>query len=148
MEYEMTPMKAKVPVSEIMTREVLTVDVDQSLREAEKLMKTHKIRHIPVLAKEKLVGILSLNDLLRLSFVDSYGYEEEESVDTTIFNMLTIEQVMITRPKTVLADQSIKSVAETFTQEDFHALPVVENDRLVGIVTTTDVIRFLLANCK
>ena len=144
----MTPMKAKVPVSEIMTRDVLTVDVDQTLREAEKMMKTHKIRHIPVLSKEKLVGILSLNDLLRLSFVDSYGYEEEESVDTTIYNMLTIDQVMITKPKTVQADQPIKSVAETFTKEEFHALPVVQGERLVGIVTTTDIIRFLLATCK
>jgi len=141
-------MKTQVPVSEIMTREVLTVDVKQSLRQAEKILKTNKIRHIPVLSREKLVGILSLNDLLRLSFVDSYGYEEEENVDTTIYNMLTIEQVMITNPRTVQAGQSIASVAEIFTKEDFHALPVIDGDRLAGIVTTTDIIRFLLANCK
>lgn len=131
-----------------MTRSVITVQTSSRLREAEKLMKKNHIRHMPVLDGERLVGMLSLNDLLRLSFVDAYGYEEEESVDTTIYQMLTVEQVMVTRPRAVRASQPIRRVAEIFIEEHFHALPVVEGNQLVGIVTTTDVIRHLMEKCQ
>jgi len=127
-----------------MTREVYTLDVGKNLREAEKIMKRNKIRHMPVVKDEALVGMLSLNDLLRLSFVDSYGYEPDEPIDTAIYQMLNIEQVMVNHPRSVQADQSIREVAEIFVREDFHALPVLESEKLVGIVTTTDVIRYML----
>ena len=132
------------PVAVIMTREVHAVEVGRSLREAEKLMKKHHVRHMPVVKGEELVGMLSLNDLLRLSFVDSYGYEEEENIDTAIYQMLNIEQVMVAHPKTVEVTDTIRKVAQIFVAEEFHALPVIEGKKLVGIVTTTDVIRFLL----
>ncbi len=137
-------MIAKEPVATIMTREVFTVEIGKTLREAEKIMKRHKIRHMPVVKGEALVGMLSLNDLLRLSFVDSYGYEEDENIDTAIYQMLNIEQVMMAHPRSVQADQPIREVAEIFVKEDFHALPVLEGEKLAGIVTTTDVIRYML----
>lgn len=137
-------MIAMEPVAKIMTREVFTVEAGESLREAEMMMKRHKIRHMPVVREEALVGMLSLNDLLRLSFVDSYGYEEDETIDTAIYQMLNIEQVMVAHPRTVQADQPIREIAQIFVDENFHALPVLEGDKLAGIVTTTDVIRYLL----
>jgi len=131
-----------------MTREVLTVEANSRLRTAEKLMKKNHIRHMPVVDGDyQLVGMLSLNDLLRLSFVDAYGMEDEETIDTTIYSMLTVEQVMITKPRSIRADQPIRKVAEVFASEDFHALPVVEGKKLVGIVTTTDIIRYMLKLC-
>ena len=137
-------MTTQTPVSEIMTRQVLTVDINSSLRQAEKLMKKHHIRHTPVLDGEELAGILSLNDLLRLSFVDAYGYEEEEAVDTALYQMFSVKEVMVSDPKVVQATQSIREIAEIFLKEDFHALPVMNGKKLAGIVTTTDVIRFML----
>ena len=137
-------MIAKEPVAKIMTREVFTVEVGESLREAEMIMKRHKIRHMPVVREETLVGMLSLNDLLRLSFVDSYGYEADENIDTAIYQMLNIGQVMVAHPRTVQAAQPIREIAQIFVDENFHALPVLEGDKLAGIVTTTDIIRYLL----
>ena len=58
--------------------------------------------------------------------------------------MLTIPQVMTAKPKTVSSNTIIKDLAEIFSKEEFHALPVVDNDELQGIVTTTDVIRYFL----
>lgn len=127
-----------------MTRQVITVDINSSLRQAEKLMKQHHIRHTPVMDGEEMAGILSLNDLLRLSFVDAYGYEEEEAVDTALYQMFTVKEVMVSAPKVAKATQPIREVAEIFLKEDFHALPVMAGEKLVGIVTTTDVIRFML----
>lgn len=130
-------------VSKIMTKNVVTVDADDSLIYAERLMRSHHIRHVPVLAGEKLVGMLSLTDLLRISFVDKFG-EREAEVDAAIYNMLTVPQVMVGNPVTVNATSSVKDVAQILSHREFHALPVVHDEVLVGIVTTTDLIKFLL----
>lgn len=136
-------MKKREPVSHIMTKQVITVNHTHSLYDVEKLMKNKGIRHIPVVAGEKLVGMLSLTDLLRISFADSYS-EKEGVVDTAVYNLLSIEQVMVNNPQSVTPDTPIKEVAEILAHREFHALPVVENEKLVGIVTTTDLINYLL----
>jgi CBS domain-containing protein len=137
-------MKNDEPITRIMTEKVVAVKVNSSLPDAEKLMRRKKIRHVPVLSGEKLVGIVSLTDLQRLSFADNYG-DEEAFVDTAIYSMLSIDQVMVANPVTVRSDQSIREVAEVLSNHEFHALPVVDGEnRLVGIVTTTDLIRYML----
>lgn len=136
-------MKHSEPVSGIMTRNVLHIDVNDSLHEAERLMTVNHIRHIPVTDSGKLVGMLSLNDLLRLNFVESYG-ADEEAIDASIYDMLSIDQIMVSHPRSVEHSTSIADVARVFVERDFHALPVVDGDQLAGIVTTTDVIRYFL----
>jgi predicted transcriptional regulator len=136
-------MKKREPVSKIMTSQVVTLNLSHSLEDADKMFKKHNFRHIPVVSGDELIGMLSLTDLLRISFVDNYG-EEEGPIDTAVYNMLSIEQVMVSKPVAVDADQTIKEVAEILSQREFHALPVVENKKLVGIVTTTDLIKYLL----
>lgn len=134
-------MKA-VPVSEIMTRDLIVLNPDQSLYEAETLFKKHNIRHIPIVKAKKLIGILSYSDLLRISFADLT--DEEDYVESVVYNMYTIEQVMAKAPLTVESSTSIKEVAEALAKQSFHSLPIVENDELVGIVTTTDLINYML----
>lgn len=136
-------MKHSAPVSEIMTGNVLHIDVNDSLHEAERLMTVNHIRHIPVTDGGKLVGMLSLNDLLRLNFVESYG-SDEEAIDASVYDMLSIDEIMVSHPRSVDQSTSIADVARIFVERDFHALPVVDGDKLAGIVTTTDVIRYFL----
>lgn len=136
-------MKKREPVSRIMTSQVVTLSLDKSLDDAESMFKKHDFRHMPVVKGDKLIGMLSLTDLLRISFVDNYG-DEETAVDTAVYNMLSIEQVMVSKPVAVKSDQTIREVAEILSQKEFHALPVLEGDKLVGIVTTTDLIKYLL----
>ena len=130
-------------VSKIMSTDLITINHTNTLLDAEKLFKKHKIRHIPVVSDKKIVGILSFTDLLRISFVDSYG-EEDSDVDTAIYNMLSIEQVMVNNPVHVSSTKTIREVAEILSREEFHALPVVDEGELVGIVTTTDLVNYLL----
>ena len=136
-------MKKREPVSHIMTKDLYTVNVQNSLHEANALFSNHNVRHIPVVSGESLIGILSLTDMMRISFGSNFG-DEQANMDEAIFEMLTIEQVMKAKPKTVSPEDSIKEVAEILTKEEFHALPVTDGDKLVGIVTTTDVIKYLL----
>ncbi len=136
-------MIRNAPVSIIMTEHVITLNKRDSLEKAEYLFKHHKIRHIPVVDKSKVIGMLSFTDLLRLSFADVTS-ETDTAVDVMVYNLFTIEQVMKRNVVTVSTSNTIKEVAEILATREFHALPVVDNNSLAGIVTTTDLIKYLL----
>jgi CBS domain-containing protein len=136
-------MIRKAPVTTIMTQNVVTLKKSDSLEKAEKLFKKYHIRHIPVVSGKAIIGMLSYTDLLRISFADS-AFEEDDYVDSIVYNMFTIEQVMVKKIVCVKSSNTIKEVAEILAKSEFHALPVVDNNILVGIVTTTDLINYLL----
>lgn len=136
-------MRKGTPISEIMTRDVITLNTTDSLETAERLFKQNNIRHIPVVSEKTIKGMLSFTDLLRISFADAVD-ESEEYVDTIVYNMFTIEQVMAKNLVSVSPTTTIKEVAEILSKKEFHAIPVVDNDKLVGIITTTDLINYLL----
>ncbi len=133
------------PVSEIMTRDLFTVSMDTPLNEVSNVFKKTKVRHLPVVQGDILKGIVSHTDILRMSFGSHFGTEERDA-DEAIFEMLSLEQIMAGNPVTVEANEPIKNVAEMLTEREFHAMPVLENGKLAGIVTTTDIIKFLLQN--
>lgn len=137
-------MKKREAISKIMKKDLFTLDMLQgTLIDAKSIMEDNHIRHLPVVRDKQLVGILSLTDIHRISFGGDYDLSED--VNTSIFHVLKVEQVMKKNPSTVMAKTTIKEVAEQLAVEEFHALPVVdEKKQLVGIVTTTDLINYLL----
>lgn len=135
-------MKQRVPVSQIMTKEVITLTTKNNLNDAERLFKEHKVRHLPVVNGNQLIGVLSYSDLLKSSF--SELSDDEKKVDTTVFNMYTIEQVMAKNPVSVSPDDTVRDVTEILSQQSFHSLPVTENGELKGVITTTDLLRYFL----
>lgn len=136
-------MKNIPPVSTIMSVKMITLKKDDDLEKAELLFKKHNIRHIPVVEGKTIIGMLSYTDLLRISFADAVD-ESETEIESLVYNMFTIEQVMAKNVVVVSSDTSIKDVAKILSKKEFHALPVVDDGSLVGIVTTTDLINFLL----
>ena len=136
-------MKQKVPVSTIMTKNVVKLNLSDDLTKAEMLFKKHHIRHIPVVYSNKIVGMLSYTDLLRISFADAID-DDEDVVDTTVYNMFTVEQVMAKKIVSISPETTIKEAAQILSTKEFHALPVCEGELLVGIVTTTDLINYLI----
>ena len=140
-------MKHKVPVSAIMTKNVIKLNLADDLTKAEQLFKQNKIRHIPVVNGSKIIGMLSYTDLLRISFVDAVD-DDDDIVDATVYNLFTVEQVMAKKLVTVSPDTTIKETAEILSTKEFHALPVCLGDLLVGIVTTTDLIKYLIDQYK
>lgn len=138
-------MKKNEPISSIMTREVITLSLKDTLYSAEKRMKKNHIRHMPVVDKDKLIGLISLSDLQRISFIDAYSKEGTE--DTPVYNMLGIKDMMIKNPLTATPDTTILEVSKLLASKEFHSLPVVEDDKLVGIITTTDLLRYFIELC-
>lgn len=142
-------MKLDQPVHTIMTKNVRTVQHSDKLSDVYALMRKHHIRHVPVLYGKQLVGIISRTDLNRLTFSTLFANQEE--ADEAVFEMLSIPQVMSHKPRVVKESDTIRQVAEILAHEEFHALPVVtdhDESILAGIVTTTDVIRFMLDSMR
>ena len=135
-------MRKRTPISEIMTKDLVTLNLTDSLENAEKLFKENKIRHIPVIHNKEILGILSYTYILRISFADVS--DDEKNVDTFVYDMFSIKQVMAKNVFAVSSNTTIKEVAELLAKKEFHALPVVDDNELVGIVTTTDLIKYLI----
>lgn len=135
-------MKKREPVSHIMTKQVVTVQENDTLEDVVAIFKNNRMRHLPVLKGTKIAGMISSNDINRLTF--GRLFENQDASDEAILKMLTISQVMTHKVVSVSSDTSIREVAELFAEAEFHSLPVVDNDSLVGIITTTDVIRYML----
>ncbi|MFS4455846.1 CBS domain-containing protein [Maribacter sp. 2304DJ31-5] len=136
-------MKKRIPISRIMTKNVVTLHTKDDLATAEEIFKKKRIRHLPITSGERIIGMLSHTDLMRISFADTTDVSEQQ-IDTTVYNMFTIAQIMAKNVITVSPKDTIQEVATFLTKKEFHALPVVDNNKLVGIVTTTDLINYFL----
>ncbi len=137
-------MKTHVPITHIMTSQVVTVNKDATLAEVERIMKRKHIRHIPIVEDENIIGIVSLTDLQRLSYTSSFAEVEAEGEDdVAIFNLLSLDQVMVRNPFCIQKTATVGDACEILIRMDFHALPVVDGKELIGIVTTTDLLRYL-----
>ncbi|MEZ4753529.1 MAG: CBS domain-containing protein [Bdellovibrionota bacterium] len=136
-------MKKNVPVKSIATTSLMTVHIAQKLSEVRKIIKENDIHHVPVVSGEKLVGLISASDLLSLTFDESHI--DERSLDAMLDHQFTIESVMQKDLTTIEASNPIRNAAEILSEGRFHSLPVVNEDgTLYGIVTSTDLIRYLL----
>ena len=128
-----------------MTKTIHAVQIDDKLSDALELVRKYGVRHVPVVQGKQLVGIISKTDWNRLTFSSLFAGEGD--ADEAVFDMLSISQVMSHKPRVVKASDTIYEVAKILSKEEFHALPVVDdNDEslLIGIVTTTDVIQYML----
>lgn len=121
-------------VRAVMTREPITVTPADGLNRAMKLMKQHGIRHLPVVADGRLVGVLSDRDLLGAT-----GWLPlDERISCTI-----VADAMATDPIAVSPEDSVVTAAVELSCQGLGCLPVVGEDRLVGILTDMDLLRAL-----
>lgn len=134
-------MKKRISISEIMSTDIVTVHEKQSLHEVAQLINEKSIRHVPVVSGNKIVGMLSKTDLDKISFVNTV---DGEQLTTLMYDVLTIAQVMTRNVLTIEHKDTVYDAALLLSENEFHALPVMDEDTLVGIVTTTDLVKFLL----
>ncbi len=130
-------------IKDVMTTQLITSRETDSLDKARKLFDKNQIRHIIVVRDEKLVGILSNHDLMRVSFGNTYG-DDQQNVDDAIVNMLTVKDVMRHNPIFISPNDPVEDAIFILLNRRFHSLPVVENNKIVGIVTTTDFLKLLV----
>ena len=137
-------MKRNEPVSKIMSTHLVTVHHGEPVSKVRQLIREHGVHHLAVVNGQKLVGIVSHADVLRVSFGDAF-HTDERTVDATLDHTMTIEDLMQKDPVAVRENAPIREAAEILAQGNFHSLPVVsDGQKLVGMVTSTDLIRYLL----
>lgn len=124
-----------------MTSNIISVNKTQSIKEVSELLDNNNIHHMPVMSGDALIGMLSRTDLEKISFVNSM---EGEGLTTAMYDVLSIEQVMTKNLSVVQASDTIHDVAVTLSKNEFHALPVLDGEKVTGIVTTTDLIKYLI----
>lgn len=129
-------------VDRIMTRDVLQVAEDTRLPQLAALMRDHHIRHLPVVREGRLVGLVTSHDLERVSPSPITTLSVGEA--NYLLGKLTAARVMCTRIVTCAPDTLVEEAARLLRQEKIGCLPVVVDDRLVGILTHEDLLDFFL----
>ena len=129
-------------VDRIMTREVLQVTENTRVPQLAALMRDRHIRHLPVARDGQLVGLVTHHDLERVSPSPVTTLSVGEA--NYLLGKLTAAQVMHTPVVTCAPDTLVEEAARLLRQEKIGCLPVVENGRLVGILTHEDVLDFFL----
>lgn len=135
-------MKKNEPISKILTKDVETVHVGMAVSDVRKLFAHKGFHHVPVVSGEKLVGMITASDVLGIT-VEGVG-ADDRSMDAYLDHRFTIEELMTRELRTLPVKSTIADAAELLSEGDYHAIPVV-NDAggLEGLVTSTDLIRFL-----
>lgn len=142
----MSKLKQNESVAHIMTKDLQTVNVQTPLSTVGKIFAESRFHHLPVVRGEKLIGIITFVDLMRVNFEDSFGVEAKQSVYEVLDRTLNVEAVMTWDPVTLRSNETIKQAAKLLASRDFNALPVVGEDmELLGLVTSADLIDFLIA---
>lgn len=130
-------MNLFAPVSSLMTdhRHLVTVNPEESLAKVREIFDTHHFHHLPVVHFREIVGIVSKSDF------DSFrmaGAEEDIRLQTA-----TVSDIMTKRLGKVESTDRLNVVVEIFILNRFHALPVVDDGELVGIITPYDILKGL-----
>ena len=127
-------------VRDIMSEQIVTISGDDSLSTVEDIMTLGGVRHMPVVRAGQLVGVVSERDLLRasLSNLTEFGNEQRRA----FLQVVEIKRVMSTPPVIIGPDASIKEAALMMAERKIGCLPVVDEGRLLGMLTETDVLRY------
>jgi len=135
-------MRKNEPVTKIMTTKLQTIHDGEPVSKLRQIFESDSIHHIPVVSGEKLIGIVSWNDYMRISFGE-FGNQDGRGLDEILDHTYKIHDVMNANPTTIAKTGTIRDAARLLGSNHFHALPVVDGEQLVGLVTSTDLIRFL-----
>lgn len=141
-------------ITDVMTKDVITLRPDQTLEEAAKVLVARGISGVPVVLDDKVVGILSERDLLEARtapkpprYLELLGgvifIDDVRKYQTQLKKIIAtrVEQVMTKDVATIEVDAPLEEAAKIILSRGINRVPVLEEGRLVGIVTRSDILR-------
>ena len=132
-------MPLATTVHELMSKPVITVDVKAKAFDAFNLMTDHGVRHLPVINQdEELVGVISHRDLVAH---DAFDDEPRTDEISDALRNKHVGDLMSPNPETVIADMDVIEACDLLLENKFGCLPVMEGDRVAGILTESDFVR-------
>lgn len=137
--------RRKLVVADLMSTELLTLRRNDALTIADDLMNQKRVRHLLVLDEDgELCGILSQRDLFRGAVLQSLGYGSR--AEELMLASLVAKDAMTEDPITVATDTPLADAARLMLKHGVGCLPVIERDRLIGILTEGDFVRLAIAD--
>ena len=138
-------LKNNDSIKNIMSPNVISVNLTQKISEIRQLMADEEIHHVPIVSGRKLVGMISSADMMRMSVSSAYG-ADQRAIDAMLDHEFTIEKAMRTDVVTLKESETVRDAARELRSSTFHSLPIVDDEgNLVGIVTSADLIAYLYA---
>lgn len=135
-------MNILAPVKTIMTTKLITVAPADKVKDVKEIFDQHPIHHIPVVRYKEIIGLISKTDFLH--FMRGFTKNDEDRfVDEARLRAYTAEEIMTKGLAKLSPNDRINVALEIFLVNRFHAIPVVDNNELVGILTTFDIIKAL-----
>lgn len=128
-------------IRDVMTKNPITVESDTLVLDAQRIMKENNIRRLPVVDKGKLKGIITKHDLLEASPSPATSLSIHEL--NYLLSKMKVKEIMKKDPVTVPPDMPFEEALRIGQEKKIGSFPVVENGRLVGIATESDLVRFL-----
>lgn len=127
-------------VREIMTKNVVSISLDETLDLVNEIMENGHIRHMPVTQGGRVIGVVSQRDLLRARLSSVLGYSEEDSKE--FLEVIDVAKVMSPEVKIADPNEPVVHAAKRMLEASIGCLPVVDEEGdLVGLVTETDIMR-------
>lgn len=133
-------MNANIKIESIISRNLKTLHPKDKLIRAKEIFDEFDIHHIPVHVMGDVRGIISLGDILFLEGFTNNTFDE--FLKNKKFELSTIDEIMTARPYCANVDDLVSEVLDTMIEKRVNALPVKENDELVGILTTFDILKY------
>ena len=134
-------MNASTRVSEIMTSDIIVVKPDTIVSVIRDIFESKPIHHIPVVHHEHLVGMVSKTDFYKISHcVGLFNNSADNAYNEDIYSSLLAKEIMSAHTDTLGPDSSLSEAALMFHKNKYHALPIVAHGKLVGILSTYDLI--------
>ena len=130
-------------IHEIMTKNVVKISITDTITDIEHTFRINHLRHAPVCEGERVVGMISLLDLRH-----SLAIEDREDAEYVEGPNLIASQIMVADPVTLQSNQPIQEAAQLFSENEFHAVPVLDGEHIAGIISTTDIIRFMMESIE
>lgn len=128
-------------VREIMMGSPVTLKPDETLDLANDVISLGRIRHIPIMEDGRLVGVLSERDMMGAATTTIFGLKRKSK--SALLKSVLIKDVMKKKVVTVKPDTPIKDAAHLMKEKKIGCVPVVNEGSLVGLVTTTDILRYV-----
>ncbi len=128
-------------IKDMMTKNPMTVDSETLVIDAQKIMKENNIRRLPVVDKGKLLGIITKHDLLEASPSPATSLSVHEL--NYLLSKMKVKEIMKKNPVTLTPDTPFEEALKIGQDKRIGSFPVVENGKLVGIATESDIVRFL-----
>lgn len=129
-------------IRDLMSVNVVTVDEKTSIQDARKIMEAHKIRRLPVMRKTRLVGLVTKHMLLEAAPSPATSLSIHEL--HYLLSKMTVKDIMVRDPYTLSPDMPAEDALQLGQELGCGGFPVMENGRLVGIVTESDIVRLMI----